>query len=213
MPIVFIVRRNSPPEDNTCTFVAVSCKPSGLVHHAAHATPPKIKFETCLELRNVRLARLLDGGFWTVLWYAARPSCPACTLGNTPLTACLFWRCGPAQRAHLATHRSPPAFFGRYAAMQSPDDDDDDHALRRHSPMDILYQILMPFLTEDSLDVALAKTAKARRRPSSAAAASFGGLRAAAGGLRSATLFDTRQAQVARSCPPVRACSGQLSRS
>ena len=37
----------------------------------AHAAPPKIKFETCLELRSVKLARLLDGGFWTVLWFAA----------------------------------------------------------------------------------------------------------------------------------------------
>lgn len=33
VPLIFIVRRNSPPAEATCTFVAVSCKPSGLVHH------------------------------------------------------------------------------------------------------------------------------------------------------------------------------------
>ena len=45
IPLIFIVRRNSPPAEETCTFVAVSCKAAGLSHHEvrkrrAHPQPP-----------------------------------------------------------------------------------------------------------------------------------------------------------------------------
>ena len=72
-PIMFIVSRGvgDAKAAERCTFVCVNCdKGHSIAHHRAEAQPPKIKYETGLELRNIRMARLLDGAFWSTLWSA-----------------------------------------------------------------------------------------------------------------------------------------------
>ena len=68
---MLIVRRAPTPREERCDLTLISCDASTLAHHRATAQPPKIKFETCLRLSGVALARLADEAFWAVLWYAA----------------------------------------------------------------------------------------------------------------------------------------------
>ena len=70
-PLILLVERQRSPHEALCQLTVVSCDPEALAHHEAAATPPKIRFATCLTLRDVRLARLRDEAFWAVLWYAA----------------------------------------------------------------------------------------------------------------------------------------------
>ena len=108
VPLIFVVRRGLDDERERCTLTVVSCKADKMAHHRAAAEPPKIKFETCLELRRVKHSRLLDGAFWMVLWYAAR------------------------------------------AAMSGSND-------LRIAPQAIVYQVLLSFLAEESLETAMAQ--------------------------------------------------------
>ena len=70
--LMFVVRRGLDDDDHLCTFTCVCCQlgSGGLGFHRAAAAPPKIKYETCLELRDVPLQRLTDGAFWAALWAA-----------------------------------------------------------------------------------------------------------------------------------------------
>ena len=72
-PVFLLVHRGAGCDDaQRCTLTVVSCDPEGgtLAYHRCSAAPPKIRYETCLELRAVPLARLLDEALWTVIWFA-----------------------------------------------------------------------------------------------------------------------------------------------
>ncbi len=84
---MLIVRRAPTPREDRCDLTLISCDASTLAHHRARAEPPKIKFETCLRLTGVRLARLVDEAFWAVLWYAA--TCDEHGTRISPLKVCL----------------------------------------------------------------------------------------------------------------------------
>ena len=70
-PVMFVVSRFATPHQDRASFAVVSCDPETLEHHRSRAEPPKIRFETSLELRDVRLDRIKDEAFWAVAWYAA----------------------------------------------------------------------------------------------------------------------------------------------
>ena len=70
-PLMLVVRRSCSPNQAECTFTVVSCDSDKLEHHRSSAQPPKIKFQTCLELRAVSFERLQDEAFWGVLCFTA----------------------------------------------------------------------------------------------------------------------------------------------
>ena len=57
-PIFFAVRRGLSPHQHLCTLAVISCEPEQIGHHRASAEPPKLKVQTCLELREVRMDKL-----------------------------------------------------------------------------------------------------------------------------------------------------------
>ena len=70
-----LVRRGSGADSDTCTVAVVGCEAELLNYgHRAEAAPPKIKYETCLELRGVKLSRLLDEALWVLVWFAGSPN-------------------------------------------------------------------------------------------------------------------------------------------
>ena len=68
---MFVVQRYMTPNQAECSFTVVSCDADKLEHHRASAQPPKMKFQTCLELRAISFERLQDEAFWGVLCYTA----------------------------------------------------------------------------------------------------------------------------------------------
>ena len=108
VPLLLVIARGLDDEVESCTLTVVSCSVSGVAHHRAAAAPPKIKYETCLSLRKISLSRLLDGAFWSVLWFSVQGS--------------------------------------------------SDDPRVRYSPITMLYQILLSFLAEDSLEGAMARS-------------------------------------------------------
>ena len=69
-PVVLLVIRGSAASADTCTVVVVGCDAEELKAHRCEAHPPKIRFETCLELREVARTKLLDEALWAVVWFA-----------------------------------------------------------------------------------------------------------------------------------------------
>ena len=71
-PIILMVHRGSGNEADTCTLAVISCEAEGnaLKHHRSEASPPKIRFETCLELRSISYDKLQDEALWTLIWFA-----------------------------------------------------------------------------------------------------------------------------------------------
>ena len=64
-------------------YAVVVCNTGrGLEYHPSHAsdtdaTPPKLKYKTCVRLEGITATRLLDPGFWTMvfaLWCKPKPS-------------------------------------------------------------------------------------------------------------------------------------------
>lgn len=70
-PILMLVQRGSGADSELCTLAVVSCEAEALSYHRAQAAPPKIKFETCLELHEVQLDKLRDDALWAVLWFVS----------------------------------------------------------------------------------------------------------------------------------------------
>ena len=64
VPILFVVERYSRPDHDRCTVALVSCDAASLGFHRCKPEPPKLKFETALELLDVQLDRLKDEAFW-----------------------------------------------------------------------------------------------------------------------------------------------------
>ena len=64
VPILFVVQRYSRPDHDRCTVALVSCDAASLGFHRCKPEPPKLKFETVLELMDVQLDRLKDEAFW-----------------------------------------------------------------------------------------------------------------------------------------------------
>ena len=66
-----VVRRGVGAGSDVCTLAVVGCQAEDNVYgHRCEAVPPKIKYETCLELRGVKRTRLLDEALWVVIWFA-----------------------------------------------------------------------------------------------------------------------------------------------
>ena len=66
-----LVRRGSGAESDRCTVAVVGCDAENRNHgHRFAAAPPKIRCETCLELRDVDRGRLLDEALWVIVSYA-----------------------------------------------------------------------------------------------------------------------------------------------
>ena len=102
VPILFVVQRYSRPDHDRCTVALVSCDAGSLGFHRCKPEPPKLKFETALELLDVRLDRLKDEAFWCAApWLAHSP-----THSPTHLLT--------HSRTYLPTyprqHRTPPTF-------------------------------------------------------------------------------------------------------
>ena len=75
VPILFVVQRYSRPDHDRCTVALVSCDAGSLGFHRCKPEPPKLKFETALELLDVRLDRLKDEAFWCAApWLAHSPT-------------------------------------------------------------------------------------------------------------------------------------------
>ena len=74
-PSFLLVRRGAGAEADVCTVAVVGCEAEALTYgHRCAAAPPKILYETCLELRNVKLSKLLDESLWVLVWYAGAPN-------------------------------------------------------------------------------------------------------------------------------------------
>ena len=71
MPILFAVKRDLPPDHDTCSFTVVNCDHRAMAFHRSSAQPPKMKLESALEFVGVPLARLADEAFWTVCWFCS----------------------------------------------------------------------------------------------------------------------------------------------
>jgi hypothetical protein len=71
-PIFLLVRRGAGGDSAQCTLAVVGCEAEGdaLGFHRSKAAPPKIRYETCLEIRGVPLSKLLDEALWCVIWFA-----------------------------------------------------------------------------------------------------------------------------------------------
>ena len=84
-PLLLVVRRRAPAAPDACTVAVVNCDACALAYHAAEAQPPKIKFQTVLELREVRLGNDGRSSSWAdacVASVAAESSAPA--VGTPP---------------------------------------------------------------------------------------------------------------------------------
>ena len=69
-PLVLIVHRRPTPHDALCTLALGACTDSSLRYHECAAQPPKLKYRTTLELRDVPHERICDEAVWAGLWYA-----------------------------------------------------------------------------------------------------------------------------------------------
>ena len=69
-PTFMLVRRGTGAEADECTVAVVSCCADAMKYHRCEAAPPKIRLETCLELRGVLRSRLLDEALWAFVWFA-----------------------------------------------------------------------------------------------------------------------------------------------
>ena len=77
----------------------MSCDAASLGFHRCTPEPPKLKFETALELLDIQLDRLKDEAFWCAAPPAPRP--PARQHASTPPTVH-----APAEHA-LSPHPDP----------------------------------------------------------------------------------------------------------
>ena len=68
-PFVICVERYTEPYASRCTVTIIANDAALLKHHRAHAEPPKIKYETALELLDVSFTKLCDEGLWDLVWH------------------------------------------------------------------------------------------------------------------------------------------------
>lgn len=162
VPILFVVQRYSRPDHDRCTVALVSCDAGSLGFHRCKPEPPKLKFETALELLDVRLDRLKDEAFWCAApWLAHSP-----THSPTHLLT--------HSRTYLPTyppeHHRPflmprPSLISALTRTSIPTPNYTptravawltkvQHPGSSSTPARLMYQLLLAFLAEDSLDQA-----------------------------------------------------------
>ena len=104
--ILIVIRRGVLPAEHLCTLTVINPTVSGSKYHQADGDqPPKVKYQTCLELGDVPLEHLEDEAWWVVLWFGMCISEDDCAQGKV-----------------------------------------------KRGPLSVLYEVLLPYLTGDSLD-------------------------------------------------------------
>ena len=128
-PLFVLVRRGTGGESAVCTLAIVSCQPEGatLSYHRCEAAPPKIRYETSLELRNVSIDKLKDEALWTVIWFAGA----GCATDGKLQPAEVFYQ---ICLSYLANDSLTQGIIASDELREADDDDDDAHGPLYRTP-------------------------------------------------------------------------------
>ena len=120
-PILFVIEKTG---EDTANFTVVNTNAELLHFHPACGQPPKIKYQTCLVLENVALARIKDEAFWGMaFWAAVQPENPAFTMQPVSVVYKIllpFLQGKSWEEIHHDQTRLAAAFAEPDAQMRSP---------------------------------------------------------------------------------------------
>ena len=74
IPRLLVVRRAAAPNEAKCVLTICCSGPGGLSYNRNVAEPPKIRYQTSLEVRDVDFGRVCDEALWVGAWYASTKS-------------------------------------------------------------------------------------------------------------------------------------------